>query len=154
MLVCIYLLLSWVTEQIIGHLLIISLPHLLLQPGFFFFFLNDAKACMCMRAYIYSSLLCVCGCDTARACWWGFKGRAGRAGLAVFVPAGINASRKPGSKVRLRSSKPLLPLSFLCLFPPLLSLFLHLLAFASVTAASRSAQGCCCLLAWYGPLLL
>lgn len=120
----------------------------------FFFYLKDAKACTCVCVCVCCSLPCVW--LWYRACWWGFKGRAGRAGLAVFVPAGINASCKPGNEVRLQSSKSLLPSlpSLPGSLPPLVSLSVSFSHSHLSLLPPHSAQGCCCLLAWYGPLLL
>ncbi len=123
------------TKQIIGHLLIISIPHLLLLLVFISFFSNVQKpTCVCVCVCLSVPAMRV---NVIQGVLVGVEGRAGRAGLAVFVPAGINAARKPGNEVRRRSfhlSSSLLPSSPASL-PLHLSLCI-LLALASVTAAS------------------
>lgn len=101
----------------------------------FVFFSHEMPACVCVAPCHAIE------CDWAH--WWGFKGRAGRAGLglAVFVPAVINAGRKPGNEVSFWFSNLSSPLLSLPGSLPFCLCFRIFLALASVTATSPAGSG-------------
>lgn len=141
--------LSWVTEQIIGHLLIISLPrHLSLHSFYFFSKMQKTDVCVCVSVSgcVWIAPCHACECDTGRVA-------GGLRGGQAQSWAGSLCSRraKRRSQTRKRGEASVFPipisppLSFHRLLPSpsaFLSLSLCiLLALASVTAASPLGSG-------------